>query len=275
MRLCALFLSYGLDQSGGRCSTLTHSCCCCCCCCFILCAPHISTFACVCPLLSYRLAPRREEKERLKKEKKARKAAEKAAMEAANKIHDVTYLSYDEQDKYEPFGDMTRVMSRSRSGRSFAKVKDLGSAHKVGDSVWLRGRLSSIRIKGGSCFLVLRQDSSETVQACYFKDKENLEQSQKMLKYLKTLTAESVIDLEGTLVEAVQEVKSCSIQNIELAITRIHSVSPASAQLPFQIEDAARSEAEVEASQETDRPFPRLGQVRSPIRATNPISFAL
>ncbi|CAN0524311.1 unnamed protein product, partial [Scytosiphon promiscuus] len=30
--------------------------------------------------------------------------------------------------------------------------------------------------------------------------------------------------------------------------------------LSFNVEDAASSDAEVEASQETDRPFPRLGQ---------------
>ena len=79
-----------------------------------------------------------------------------------------------------------------------------------------------------------------------------------MMKYLKTLTTESVVDLEGVVRPA--EVRSCSIQDAEIAITRIHSVSNADAMLPFLVEDAARSEAEVEASQSTDRPFPRLGQ---------------
>jgi aspartyl/asparaginyl-tRNA synthetase len=201
---------------------------------------------------------RKAEKERLKAEKNAQKAAEQAAKEAAEKIHDVTYLSYEEQDKYEPFGDMTRIMSRSRTGREFAKVGDLGVKHQAGESVWVRGRLQSIRVKGGSCFLVLRQDSFNTVQAVFFKDKDNPEFSQKMIKYLKSLTAESIVDLEGTL--ASSEVRSCSVQNVEIKINRIHSVAKANAILPFLVEDAARSEAEVDASQETDRPFPRLGQ---------------
>jgi len=47
---------------------------------------------------------------------------------------------------------------------------------------------------------------------------------------------------------------------VEVAIERIHAVSKAEAILPFLVEDAARSEAEVDASQDTDRPFPRLGQ---------------
>jgi aspartyl/asparaginyl-tRNA synthetase len=200
----------------------------------------------------------REEKERLKAEKKAQKAYQQAAKEAAEKIQEVDYLSFDEQHRYEAFGDLTRIMSRSRTGRDFASVEDLESKYKPGDKLWLRGRLHSIRVKGGSCFLVLRQDSFNTVQAVFFKDKENPEFSQKMIQYLKSLTVESVIDIEGTLEES--HVKSCSIKKVELKIGRIHSVAKAAAILPFLVEDASRSEEEVDASQETDRPFPRLGQ---------------
>lgn len=158
-------------------------------------------------------------------------------------------------------GDMTRVMSRSRTGREFCNIANLDDAERFapGSNVWLRGRLHSIRVKGGSCFLVLRQDSFHTVQAVFFKDKEDPEGSQKMIKYLKTLTVESIIDLEGAIV-ADANVKSCSLQTIELNIQRIHAVTKAQAQLPFLVEDAARSEEEIEASQDSDRPFPRLGQ---------------
>lgn len=172
----------------------------------------------------------------------------------------MNYLSYSEQDKYPVMGDFVRTMSRSRTGRNFCKVEELGldKTHKPGDTVWLRGRLYSIRVKGGSCFLVMRQGSFHTVQATFFKNNEEPEMSQKMIKYLKSLTVESVIDIEGTIVEA--DVKSCSIQDVEISISRIHAVSKAEAMLPFLVEDAARSEEEVEASQDTDRPFPRLGQ---------------
>jgi aspartyl/asparaginyl-tRNA synthetase len=178
----------------------------------------------------------REEKERQKAEKKAKKAAQQAAEAAALAIPEVTYLSVDEEDSYAQMGDMKRVMSRSETGRKFVRVQNLGTEIGSGSTVWLRGRLDSIRVKGGSCFLVLRQDSFHTVQACFFKDKENPEFSQKMIRYLKGLTIESMIDLKGTLTEA--EVRSCSIQNVELKIERIHSVSNAAAQLPFLVEDA-------------------------------------
>ena len=199
----------------------------------------------------------RAEKERQKLEKKAKREAERLAKEAAEAIHNVNYLSAEKQDTYSRMGNLTRVMSQSRTGRLFQKVSDLVN-NKAGDTVWLRGRLNSIRPKGGSCFLVLRQDSFHTVQACYFKEKEEPERSKKMMKYLKSLTLESIVDVEGTLVEA--DVKSCSIKTLEVKLNRIHCVSPADVHLPFLVDDAARSEKEVDESQETERPFPRLGQ---------------
>jgi len=129
------------------------------------------------------------------------------AREEAEAIRDVSYLSVSEQDSYPAMGDMERIMSRSRTGRQFCRVADLGSERHPGEKVWIRGRLHSIRAKGGSCFVVIRQDSFHTVQAVYFKDKENPEESQKMMKYLKDLTVESIVDVEGTLAEA--DVKVC------------------------------------------------------------------
>lgn len=207
---------------------------------------------------------RKAEKERKKAEKKANKSAKAAAEAEANRIDNVTYLSVDDQPSYPKMGDMNRIMSRTRTGRNFVQVEDLDDEEKYpsGSSVWIRGRLQSIRIKGGSCFLVIRQNSFETVQALYFKNndyEEDPEVAAKMIRYLKSLTAESIIDLEGTIVHGVN-VKQCSIKTAELNIQRIYTVTKADAQLPFLVEDAARSEEEVEASQDSDRPYPRLGQ---------------
>ena len=203
---------------------------------------------------------RKEEKQRKAAEKKAKKAAEAAAREAENMIHPVTYLDRSEQSSYEPMGDYTTIMSRSRSEREFETIADFENLEDEVPSspIWIRGRLDSIRVKGGSCFLVVRQNSYHSIQALFFKDKEKPEYSQKMLRYLKTLTVESIIDIYGTLTEA--NVKSCTVQNHELQIERIHTVTKAAPILPFLVEDAARSEEEVDQSQSTDRPFPRLGQ---------------
>uniref|UniRef100_A0A7S1B3S7 aspartate--tRNA ligase n=1 Tax=Corethron hystrix TaxID=216773 RepID=A0A7S1B3S7_9STRA len=217
---------------------------------------------------------RKAEKERKAREKKAKKAARLAAEEAANRIDPVTYLSPACFASLPPYGDYETVASRSSStGRVFVPVSAIGCAadlpegadeeglcgsYGAGDALWVRARLASVRVKGGSAFLVLRTDAADTLQAVYFKTKDAGETGAKMLKYLKSLTAESVVDVYGTLSPA--DVRSCSVADLELAVERVHCASRAQAQLPFQVEDAARSAADVDASQDTDRPFPRLGQ---------------
>lgn len=195
---------------------------------------------------------RKAEKQRLALEKKIRKQKEQEALT----LEPVTYLHKEKQDEYEQMGDYSLIQSRSETGRDFENISFL--ADKISQTVWIRGRLHSIRIKGGSCFLVIRQNAFHTVQGTFFKDKTQPQKSQKMLRYLKTLTVESVVDVEGTVVEA--NVKSCSVNNVEIQLHRVHTVSKANAVLPFGIEDASRSSQEVEESQETERPFPRLGQ---------------
>ena len=188
----------------------------------------------------------------------AKQLAREAVEQEGNRpTPEVTYLSINEQDTYPRMGNMARVMSRSISHRNFVKLADLedSNLHPDGSQVWIRARVHSVRAKGGSAFLVLRQDAFYTIQACFFKDKTDPEGSAKMLQYLKSLTVESVVDIEGRVNTGV-DVKSCSIKSVELTIQRIHSVSNAASILPFLVEDAARSDAEIDASQSTDRPFP-------------------
>ncbi len=205
----------------------------------------------------------RAEKERLKAEKNAKQqmASTKSDVVIDAVLDDVVYLSQDEQDTYEPMGDMARIMSRSSTGRNFIQISSLEnvSEDKYGTDVWICGRINSIRIKGGSCFLVIRQDSFHTIQCVYFKEKENPEKSKRIIQYLKSLTVESVVQLQGAIIGPV-DVKSCSVSNIEIGISRIHAISKAHSILPFLVEDASRPEQEVEASQNSGRPFPRLGQ---------------
>eukprot|EP00586_Coscinodiscus_wailesii_P014517 CAMPEP_0172520912 /NCGR_PEP_ID=MMETSP1066-20121228/292269_1 /TAXON_ID=671091 /ORGANISM="Coscinodiscus wailesii, Strain CCMP2513" /LENGTH=611 /DNA_ID=CAMNT_0013303731 /DNA_START=221 /DNA_END=2056 /DNA_ORIENTATION=- len=203
---------------------------------------------------------RKAEKQRRAAEKKAKKAAAAAAA-AEEKINSVTYLSAASQDSYEKVGDYTTISSASRSGRVFSSISFLEKSdrpHAPGDKLWIRARLASIRVKGGSCFLVLRQNSFHTLQALFFKNKDDATGSKKMIQYLKSLTVESVIDVYGEL--AAADVKSCSVNDLEMVMERVHCVSRADAMLPFLVEDLARSEREVEESQGSERPFPRLGQ---------------
>ncbi|KAJ8614211.1 hypothetical protein CTAYLR_001115 [Chrysophaeum taylorii] len=159
-------------------------------------------------------------------------------------------------------GEYAVPMSQSRGTRRYAGVESLGTRATPApqEDVWVRGRVATIRAKGNSCFIVVRSlgDPTETVQACYFKDKQDRERSTEMIKWLGRLAVESVVDVAGTLVEA--EVKSCSRSNVEILVDRVFVVSPAPRQLPFLVEDAARTRAEIEASMGSDRPFAAVGQ---------------
>ncbi|CAM9181459.1 unnamed protein product [Phaeothamnion confervicola] len=157
-------------------------------------------------------------------------------------------------------GDYDVIMSRGESGRRFVGVAEMSGA-AVGETVWTRARVHKVRAKGGSAFLVLREPGSgATVQAVAFKEKSDATDSASavLVRYLGGLPAESVVDVYGTLAPA--DVRSCSQSDVEIKVVRAHAVSRADPMLPFLVEDAARTDAEVEASQATDRPFPRLGQ---------------
>uniref|UniRef100_A0A7S4BYA0 aspartate--tRNA ligase n=1 Tax=Chrysotila carterae TaxID=13221 RepID=A0A7S4BYA0_CHRCT len=64
--------------------------------------------------------------------------------------------------------------------------------------------------------------------------------------------------VRGELREA--EVLSCSQNNVEIYIKSVTLISAAKPRLPFEIDAAGRSEAVIDASELTGRPFPRVGQ---------------
>jgi aspartyl/asparaginyl-tRNA synthetase len=165
------------------------------------------------------------------------------------------YYSIDSSDQNIAYGDFSIIASQSETGRKFVEFEDLGKENgpKEGDIVWIRGRVSSVRAKGNACFMVLRSGSFNTVQACHFKDKENPEISKKLIKYTGSLPLESIVDIMGVVVAA--DVKSCSVSNVELQIRRIYTISRAPVVLPFLLEDASRPQADIDASEGTERPF--------------------
>lgn len=154
-------------------------------------------------------------------------------------------------------GDYELVASQSRMGRAYSSFAELTPGE---EEVWVRGRIAALRAKGKSCFAVLRDsgDATSTVQACYFKEKTDPEESTKMLKWLGDLSEESVVDVCGKVVSA--NVKSCSRQDVEIQINRVFVVARAPQQLPFLVEDAGRSDAEILESQETEKPFASVSQ---------------
>ena len=140
---------------------------------------------------------------------------------AADVLDGIDYYTLDPQDRSISFGDFSLIASQSETGRQFLDVERFGKADgpKAGDIVWIRGRISSVRAKGNAVFVVVRSGSFHTVQACHFKDKEDPEESKKMMKYASALPLESIVDIMGVVMEA--DVKSCSVADKELHIKKV------------------------------------------------------
>ena len=109
-----------------------------------------------------------------------------------------------------------------------------------GGSVWIRARLSTVRAKGKTAFVVLRKGLS-SVQAvvadgAYGWDKEGI-------KWLGKVTAESIVDVYGDVMR-VEQPTHTSQSEVEVKVRRLFVVSLASPHLPFQLIDAARPASE-------------------------------
>jgi len=151
------------------------------------------------------------------------------------------------------------IRSGTTMERGFVAIASLGSAEGplLGSRVWIRARVATVRVKGKTSFVVLRQHSLHTVQAVKFKSKEDGgESATAFAKFFKIMPLESVVDVLGIVVDA--NVSGCTQSNVELQMERAYCVSRALPSLPFLLADAQRSEEEIEKSLETDRPYVRV-----------------
>ena len=176
------------------------------------------------------------------------------AAETARKLALITKSDPDDPLK-DRYGDTVMVQSQTITGRQWTDVSNLTS-EIAGQTVLVRARVHTIRAKGKSAFLVLRQQTA-TAQATLFVDDTVV--SKGMVRYASNITRESIIDVEGTVVVPQAPVESCSQSEVEIHVTGIWVVSRA-AGLPFEVTDAARSAAEVEAAAKEGVVIPTVTQ---------------
>lgn len=86
--------------------------------------------------------------------------------------------------------------------------------------------------------------------------------SKQMTKWASQLPSETIVQVAGTVSKVAKPIESSTVTNkdAEVKINQIHVISKVapSAPQPFYVDDATRSEAEIEASQKTDRPMPGI-----------------
>ena len=105
-----------------------------------------------------------------------------------------------------------------------------------GRTVRVRARLHNSRIKGKMGFLVLRENFY-TIQALLIIGPEI---NKEIMKYVKSISKESLVDVIGVIQKPETEIKSCS-QKVELKVKEVNVVSQCVPVLPFQLEDAMRT----------------------------------
>jgi len=192
-----------------------------------------------------REGPSKTELNKLKrKEEKAAKKAEARAEggggadgEVASTTASATASSASEDPFADLYGDSRLIQSDFVTDRAFKNLTDLTEAH-IGQSVWIRGRISNTRpVSTKGVFIILRQGFN-TAQAVLFVGSKV---SKQMVKYCASLSLESIIDINVNVTKPEEELKSTTLKAVELHITEVHCVSKAES-LPFLPEDAGRNE---------------------------------
>lgn len=131
--------------------------------------------------------------------------------------------------------------SASKTDTKRTNICDIGAEHE-GNIIFLRGRIHNSRPTGAKMLFVTLRQQTMTVQSILTVDETNI--SKQMLKFATGITAESIVFVQATVLKSPELIKSCTVQQYELKIEKIHVVSEAS-RLPFSIEDASRPASEI------------------------------
>lgn len=178
------------------------------------------------------------EKERKKAEKAAQLAQEQAARDAAAAANDTAKDNYGKQP-------LMQSKKEDVTGIKRTDISNLSAAND-GEEVVFRARIHTARQQSANmCFFAFRQQDS-IVQGLLKSNGDSI--SKQMVKWAASLSLESIVLVHGTVKKVDELVKSATVQDVEIHLSKMYLISGAPAQLPLLIEDASRSDAEAEAS---------------------------
>ncbi|PPQ64383.1 hypothetical protein CVT26_002090 [Gymnopilus dilepis] len=189
-------------------------------------------------------------KKAAKQAEKEKKAAEKAAkqkeLEQQKTANEVDYAS-------EFYGPLPLNQSQSRPRRARDQVATL--SERVGQPVLIRARVQTSRAQGNKMvFLNLRQ-RTDSVQALLVVTPEKV--SKQMVKWAASLADESIVLVEGTAEKTQEPIKSATVSDVEIHVSKIYLIATIDGRLPFSVEDANRPET-VEAKEAEGAQYNRV-----------------
>jgi len=145
------------------------------------------------------------------------------------------------------YGDSPLIQSATMTDRRFRLISELAdekAGSKVGQSIWMRARVSNSRAVGKGIFLLLRQG----LNSCQAIVWQSASVPKQMVKYAASISLESVVDILCEVTVPQEPLVSVTLKTLELQVKELHVVSKAQ-DLPFLIDDAGRNEAEAEEKQ--------------------------
>ncbi|TGZ84347.1 aspartyl-tRNA synthetase [Ascodesmis nigricans] len=182
-----------------------------------------------------KLAKEKEKAEKAAKRKEEEERA-KAAREAANVDHAT-----------ENYGPQQMNQSQTRPNLNYTWLANISAAND-GEDIIFRARLENTRAQGAKmCFVVLRQgmDSVQGLLAVSADGKV----SKQMVKWAASLSSESIVLVHGRVAKVTEEIKSATIGDAEIHISKLYLLSEAPEKLPMLYEDANRPAKVVEESE--------------------------
>ncbi|XP_027330924.1 aspartate--tRNA ligase 2, cytoplasmic-like [Abrus precatorius] len=193
-------------------------------------------------------------KEAAKQDKLRRRQEVAAATTAA------ANLSVDETDPLAGnYGDVPLVELQSKTPvdvSAWTRVESLADCLS-NRTVLIRGRAQTIRPVGKKmAFLVIRENGF-TVQCLVQAQADTV--SPQMVKFAAALSRESIVDVEGVVSIPTSPIKGAT-QQVEIQVRKLYCVSRAVSTLPINLEDAARSEAEIEKALQAGEQLVRVNQ---------------
>lgn len=188
-------------------------------------------------------------KNALKKLEQKKQKAEKKAQHQTTSTKPQQQAAEEEDPLKENYGEYELIQSQEITDRKWASLDSISEA-SIGTIVLIRARVHNIRAKGPVAFIILR-DSFHTMQCVAFIGEFV---SKKMMKFISSITKESIIDVIGEVTSPEQEILSCTKKQ-ELKVRKVYLVSKSHELLPFQIEDASRKieKGEEEETEEEEK----------------------
>ncbi|KAL3510175.1 hypothetical protein ACH5RR_029576 [Cinchona calisaya] len=204
----------------------------------------------------------RIEEEESSGKKLSKKEAAKLERQRKRLQHGAAAMSAVSVDEADPLASnyghvpLIDLQSKAVTGRKWTEVAEL--ADELKDQVVLiRGRAQTIRAVGKKIAFLVVREKGFTVQCVLTVTPEVV--SGQMVKYAAGLSKESVVDIEGVVSVPNSPIKGAS-QQVEVQVRKLYCVSKAIPVLPINIEDAARSEAEIEKAEQAGEKLVRVNQ---------------